>query len=102
MPASGANSNPTASALPLANTRMNRMVSKQLLQAGAVGLFRLIRPAGVNEVLTVLMAEGCMPVRQWCGIVRVRYSPEVGVNILVEDVEISLVVDLAYHPTFLQ
>ena len=54
------------------------MVSMQLLQADAVELFRLIRPTGV-EVLTVLMAEGCMAVRQWCGIVR---SPEVGVNIV--------------------
>ena len=48
--------NPTASALPLANTHMNRMVSKQPLQVDAVELFRLIRPACVNEVLTVLMA----------------------------------------------
>ena len=53
MSASDANSNPAASALPLTNTYMNRMVSKQLLQADAVGLFRLIRLAGVNEVLTV-------------------------------------------------
>ena len=55
MPASGANSDPTASALPLANTHMNCMVSKQLIHADAVELFRLIRPAGVIEVLTVLM-----------------------------------------------
>ena len=43
---------------------MNRMVSKQLLQAGAVGLFRLIRPAGVNDVLTVLM--GAKPGKAVC------------------------------------
>ena len=86
MPASGAHPDPTASALPLANTHMNRMVSTQLLQADAVELFRLIRPAGVNEVLTVPMAVkpgfGGMAVRQWCGIVRVCYSREVGVNIV--------------------
>ena len=72
MPASGVNSNPTASELPLANTHTNRMVSKQLLQADAVELFRLIRPAGINEVLMVLM-----PARLYA---RVCYSPEVGVN----------------------
>ena len=55
MPVSGVNSNPTGPALPLANTHMNSMVSKQLLQADAVELFRLICPAGVDEVLTVLM-----------------------------------------------
>ena len=52
MPASSANSDPTASVLPLANTHMNHIVSKQ---TDAVELFRLIRPAGVNGVLTVLM-----------------------------------------------
>ena len=50
MPASGANSDPTASVLPLANTHMNRMVSKQPLQADAVGLFRLIRPRRCQRV----------------------------------------------------
>ena len=55
MPASGANSDPTASALPLANTHMNRIVSKQLIQADAVELFRLIHPTGVIKVLMVLM-----------------------------------------------
>ena len=54
---------------------MNCMVSKQLIQADTVELFRLIRPAGVNEVLS-------MPVRQWCGIVRVCSSPEVGVKVV--------------------
>ena len=58
---------------------------KQLLQADAVDVVQIdsCRLAGVNEVLTMLnMTRLLYPCRQWCGTVRVRYSPEVGVNIV--------------------